>query len=68
MDLSTCAVCIGDSATYPPVHLVLLDFALRLDHEQSVVKQEHHEVPAVSLRITKLAERAFINELATIFF
>ena len=54
------------TATYPSIDLVLLDFALRLDHEQRVVKQEHHEVSAVTLCVTALLECAFIDELTTV--
>ena len=33
-----------------------------------MVEQEHHEVSAVSLRITSLLERALVDQLAALLF
>lgn len=53
--------------TYPAVDLILLDLALRFDHQECVVKQEDHKLATVSLRVTPLLESALVDELSTFF-
>ena len=52
------------SVPYPSVGLVLLHFALRLDHKERVVEQEDHQIAAVSLPTSTLLEGALVDELA----
>ena len=52
---------------YPAVDLILLDLALRFDHQECVVKQEDHKLATVSLRVTPLLESALVDELSTFF-
>ena len=49
---------------YPSVDLVLLHFALWLDHEKRVIEQEYHEIAAVTLCVSTLPERTLVDELA----
>ena len=54
-------------ATYPPIDLVLVSFALLLDHEQCMVKQEDQEFSTIALRTAATLQGAFIYHLTTLF-